>query len=98
MMSGVFSRTTLVMVVKSKLQLLWSRQLVAQVCVLAAEKKMGVALEPLKKLNDYEKERGKITKIVASWRERKDDYDNMPNDGDMSIDFSYPNISEYLFL
>ena len=57
------------------------------------EKRMNIALEPLKKLNDYEKERGKITKIVASWRERKDDYDNMPNDGDMSIDFSYPNIS-----
>ena len=57
------------------------------------EKRMNIALEPLKKLNDYEKERAKITKIVASWRERKDDYDNMPNDGDMSIDFSYPNIS-----
>ena len=57
------------------------------------EKRMNIALEPLKKLNDYEKERGKITEIVASWRERKDDYDNMPNDGDMSIDFSYPNIS-----
>ena len=57
------------------------------------EKRMNIALEPLKKLNDYEKERGRITKIVASWRERKDDYDNMPNDGDMSIDFSYPNIS-----
>ena len=57
------------------------------------EKKMKSALEPLKKLNDYEKELGKITKIVASWRERKDDYDNMPNDGDMSIDFSYPNIA-----
>ena len=57
------------------------------------EKKMNSALEPLKKLNNYEKEQGKITKIVASWRERKDDYDNMPKDGDMSIDFSYPNIS-----
>ena len=57
------------------------------------EKRMNIALEPLKKLNDYEKERVKITKIVASWRERKDDYDNMPNDGDMSIDFSYPNSS-----
>ena len=57
------------------------------------EKKMNFALEPLKKLNNYEKEQGKITKIVASWRERKDDYDNMPKDGDMSIDFSYPNIS-----
>ena len=57
------------------------------------EKKMKSALEPLQKLNDYEKELGKITKIVASWRERKDDYDNMPNDGDMSIDFSYPNIA-----
>ena len=57
------------------------------------EKKMKSALEPLKKLNDYEKELGKITKIVASWRERKNDYDNMPNDGDMSIDFSYPNIA-----
>ena len=57
------------------------------------EKKMKSALEPLKKLNDYEKELGKIAKIVASWRERKDDYDNMPNDGDMSIDFSYPNIA-----
>ena len=57
------------------------------------EKKMSSALEPLKKLNNYEKEQGKITKIVASWRERKDDYDNMPKDGDMSIDFSYPNIS-----
>ena len=57
------------------------------------EKKMNSALEPLKKLNNYEKELGKITKIVASWRERKDDYDNMPNDGDMSIDFSYPNIA-----
>ena len=57
------------------------------------EKKMNSALEPLKKLNDYEKEQGKITKIVASWRERKDDYDNMPNDGDMSVDFSYPNIA-----
>ena len=57
------------------------------------EKKMNSALEPLKKLNNYEKEQDKITKIVASWRERKDDYDNMPKDGDMSIDFSYPNIS-----
>lgn len=57
------------------------------------EKRMNIALEPLKKLNDYQKERDKITKIVASWRERKNDYDNMPNDGDMSIDFSYPNIS-----
>ena len=57
------------------------------------EKKMKSALEPLKKLNNYEKELGKLTKIVASWRERKDDYDNMPNDGDMSIDFSYPNIA-----
>ena len=57
------------------------------------EKKMNSALEPLKKLNGYEKELVKITKIVASWRERKDDYDNMPNDGDMSIDFSYPNIA-----
>ena len=57
------------------------------------EKKMNFALEPLKKLNNYEKEQGKITKIVASWRERKDDYDNMPKDGDMSINFSYPNIS-----
>ena len=54
---------------------------------------MNFALEPLKKLNNYEKEQGKITKIVASWRKRKDDYDNMPKDGDMSIDFSYPNIS-----
>ena len=57
------------------------------------EKKMNSALEPLKKLNNYEEEQAKITKIVASWRERKDDYDNMPNDGDMSIDFSYPNIA-----
>jgi len=57
------------------------------------ETKMNSALEPLKKLNNYEEEKGKITKIVASWRERKDDYDNMPKDGDMSIDFSYPNIS-----
>ena len=57
------------------------------------EKKMNSALEPLKRLNNYEKEQGKITKIVASWRERKDDYDNMPKDGDMSINFSYPNIS-----
>ena len=57
------------------------------------ENKMKSALEPLKKLNEYEKELVKITKIVASWRERKDDYDNMPNDGDMSIDFSYPNIA-----
>ena len=57
------------------------------------EKKMNSALEPLKELNNYEKEQGKITKIVASWRERKDDYDNMPKDGDMSINFSYPNIS-----
>ena len=57
------------------------------------EKKMNSALEPLKKLNNYEEEQGKISKIVASWRERKDDYDNMPKDGDMSIDFSYPNIS-----
>ena len=57
------------------------------------EKKMNSALEPLKELNNYEKEQGKITKMVASWRDRKDDYDNMPKDGDMSIDFSYPNIS-----
>ena len=57
------------------------------------EKKMNDALEPLRKLNNYEEEQEKITKIVASWRVRKDDYDNMPNDGDMSIDFSYPNIS-----
>ena len=56
------------------------------------EKKMNSALESLKKLNNYEEEQDKITKIVASWRERKDDYDNMPKDGDMSIDFSYPNI------
>ena len=56
------------------------------------EKKMNSALEPLKKLKNYEEEQGKINKIVASWRERKDDYDNMPKDGDMSIDFSYPNI------
>ena len=54
---------------------------------------MNFALEPLKKLNNYEEEQGKITQIVASWRERKDDYDNMPKNGDMSIDFSYPNIS-----
>ena len=57
------------------------------------EKKMNSALEPLKKLNNYEEEQGKITQIVASWRERKDDYDNIPKNGDMSIDFSYPNIS-----
>ena len=57
------------------------------------EKKMKSALEPMKKLNNYEKELNKIFKIVASWRERKNDYDNMPNDGDMSIDFSYPNIA-----
>tara|TARA_B000000557_G_scaffold164624_1_gene133693 strand:+ start:21 stop:1238 length:1218 start_codon:yes stop_codon:yes gene_type:complete len=57
------------------------------------EKKMNSALEPLKKLNNYEEEQGKITKIVASWSERKDDYDNMPKNGDMSIDFSYPNSS-----
>ena len=57
------------------------------------EKKMNSVLEPLKKLNNYQKEKDKLIKIVASWRERKDDYDNMPNDGDMSIDFSYPNIS-----
>ena len=57
------------------------------------EKKMNFALEPLKKLNNYEEEKDKLIKIVASWRERKDDYDNMPKDGDMSIDFSYPNIS-----
>ena len=57
------------------------------------EKKMNSALEPLKKLNNYEEEQGKITQIVASWRERKDDYDSMPKNGDMSIDFSYPNIS-----
>ena len=57
------------------------------------EKKMNSALEPLKVLNNYEEEQGKITKMVASWRDRKDDYDNMPKDGDMSIDFSYPNIS-----
>ena len=54
---------------------------------------MNSALEPLKKLNSYEEEQGKITKIVASWSERKDDYDNMPKNGDMSIDFSYPNSS-----
>ena len=57
------------------------------------EKKMNSALEPLKKLNNYEEEQGKITQLVASWRERKDDYDGMPKNGDMSIDFSYPNIS-----
>ena len=57
------------------------------------EKKMNSALEPLKKLNNYEEDQGKITKIVVSWRERKDDYDGMPKNGDMSIDFSYPNIS-----
>ena len=56
------------------------------------EKKMISALKPLKKLNIYEEEQSNITKIVASWRERKDDYDNMPKDGDMSIDFSHPNI------
>ena len=60
------------------------------------EKKMNFALEPLKKLNNYEEEKDKLIKIVASWRERKDDYDNMPKDGDMSIDFSYPNISSEL--
>ena len=35
------------------------------------EKKMKSALEPMKKLNNYEKELNKIFKIVASWRERK---------------------------
>ena len=56
-------------------------------------------LQSLERLNDddgYEKEREKIMAVVDKWKERKNDYDNMPNDGDLSIDFSYPNQSEEL--
>ena len=58
--------------------------------------KMLQSLERLKDDEDYEKEREKIMAVVGKWEERKNDYDNMPNDGDLSIDFSYPNQSEEL--
>ena len=58
--------------------------------------KMLQSLERLKDDDGYEKEREKIMAVVGKWKERKNDYDNMPNDGDLSIDFSYPNQSEEL--
>ena len=58
------------------------------------ESKMLQSLERLKDDEGYEKEKEKILAVVDKWKERKDDYDNMPNDGDMSIDFSYPNQSD----
>ena len=58
--------------------------------------KMLQSLERLKDDDGYEKEREKIMAVVDKWKERKNDYDNMPNDGDLSIDFSYPNQSEEL--
>ena len=58
--------------------------------------KMLQSLERLKDDEGYEKEREKIMAVVDRWKERKNDYDNMPNDGDLSIDFSYPNQSEEL--
>ena len=58
--------------------------------------KMLQSLERLKDDDGYEKEREKIMAVVDKWKERKNDYDNMPNDGDLSIDFSYPNQSEKL--
>ena len=58
------------------------------------ESKILQSLERLKDDEGYEKEKEKILAVVDKWKERKDDYDNMPNDGDMSIDFSYPNQSD----
>ena len=58
--------------------------------------KMLQFLERLKDDEGYEKEKEKILAVADKWEERKNDYDNMPNDGDLSIDFSYPNQSEEL--
>lgn len=58
------------------------------------ESKMLKSLDRLKGDEGYEKEKEKILAVVGKWKERKDDYDNMPNDGDMSIDFSYPDQSD----
>ena len=61
--------------------------------LLEYEKRMNDALELVRELDIYEKEQEKILRVVADWKGRKNDYDNMPNNGDMSIDFTYPNIS-----
>jgi thiol-disulfide isomerase/thioredoxin len=58
------------------------------------EKRMREAGEQVKNIEGYGIEKEKIIAVASKWRERKNDYDNMPNDGDMSIDFSYPNQSD----
>ena len=58
------------------------------------EQKMLTALDRIKSLERFEEEKEKISRIISKWKERKVDYDNMPKDGDMSIDFSYPNLQE----
>ena len=58
------------------------------------EKRMLESVEQLKNIEGYGIEKEKIIAVASKWRERKNDYDNMPNDGDMSIDFSYPNQSD----
>jgi len=60
------------------------------------EKKMFASLETLKNTDGYDKEKEKIATIISKWKERKYDHENMPNDGDMSIDFSYPNEQDEL--
>jgi len=55
------------------------------------EKKLLTSLDRIKNIDGYEKEKEKIATLSNKWKERKFDHDNMPNDGDMSIDFSYPN-------
>ena len=56
------------------------------------EEKMFIALDKIKNLDGYKEEKEKISKLIRQWKERKYNYDNMPKDGEMAIDFSYPDI------
>ncbi|SVA58971.1 uncharacterized protein METZ01_LOCUS111825 [marine metagenome] len=56
------------------------------------EKKMFKSLDKLKNIDGFEEEKEKISRLIRQWKERKYNHDNMPKDGELAIDFSYPDI------
>ena len=58
------------------------------------EKKMFKSLDKINNKDGFQEEKEKISRLIKQWKERKYNYDNMPKDGELATDFSYPDIEE----
>ncbi|MFL2983211.1 MAG: TlpA family protein disulfide reductase [Candidatus Neomarinimicrobiota bacterium] len=59
--------------------------------LISYEEKMMTSLKKVDSIDFLEEEKEKIASLISKWKERKNDYDNMPKIGDQAINFSYPN-------